>query len=169
MRIVDLCLLGACAVISRISIKATARELVAPQAAEIFERCAQPFFQPIYDLESPQNVFGRVALLGDAAFVARPHVGASVTMAALDAKSLADSIRASGEDLEAGLAHFQSEQLPIGRGLFALGREEGPYLSAQLKPREQRKGDDLHRDFDGLVHVHTSRTEKIENLVARRR
>src|SRR5262249_36957502 len=49
------------------AIKATARALVAPQVAEIFAR-AQPFFQPIFDLESPQIVFGRVALLGDAAF-----------------------------------------------------------------------------------------------------
>jgi hypothetical protein len=47
------------------AIKATARALVAPQVAEIFAR-AQPFFQPIFDLESPQIVFGRVALLGDA-------------------------------------------------------------------------------------------------------
>ena len=66
------------------AIKATARALVAPQIAEIFAR-TRPFFQPIYDLESPQMAFGRVALLGDAAFVARPHVGAGVTKAALDA------------------------------------------------------------------------------------
>ena len=74
------------------AIKATARALVAPQVAEIFARTAQPFFQPIFDLESPRTVFGRVALLGDAAFVARPHVGAGVTKAALDAASLADAV-----------------------------------------------------------------------------
>ena len=79
------------------AIKATARALVAPQVAEIFARTPQPFFQPIFDLESPQIVFGRVALLGDAAFVARPHVGAGVTKAALDAASLADA--AAGDDL----------------------------------------------------------------------
>jgi hypothetical protein len=32
----------------------------------------------LFDLESPQLVFGRVVLLGDAAFVARPHVVAGV-------------------------------------------------------------------------------------------
>ena len=57
-----------------------------------FRAHAQPFFQPIFDLESPQTVFGRVALLGDAAFVARPHVGAGVTKAALDAASLAEAV-----------------------------------------------------------------------------
>ena len=88
------------------AIKATARALVAPQVAEIFARTPQPFFQPIFDLESPQTVFGRVALLGDAAFVARPHVGAGVTKAALDAASLADAM--ADDDLVAGLQRYQS-------------------------------------------------------------
>jgi 2-polyprenyl-6-methoxyphenol hydroxylase-like FAD-dependent oxidoreductase len=149
-------------------IKRAARELVAPQVAEIFERCAQPFFQPIYDLESPQIVFGRVVLLGDAAFVARPHVGAGVTKAALDAQSLADALRASDENLDAGLARYQREQLSFGSALVALSREEGAYLSAQLKPREQRTGDELHRDFAGVVHVHNARNAKIQCLVAGR-
>src|SRR5206468_783752 len=94
------------------AIKATARALVAPQIAEIFAR-AQPFFQPIFDLESPRTVFGRVVLIGDAAFVARPHVGAGVTKAALDAASLARAIGA--HDLSSGLARFEREQLLIGK------------------------------------------------------
>ncbi len=70
-------------------IKAEARTLIAPQIAEIFARTT-PFFQPIYDLVSPRMVFGRVALAGDAAFVARPHAGAGTTKAALDAACLAE-------------------------------------------------------------------------------
>ena len=70
-------------------VKADARAVLAPQIAEIFAR-TEPFFQPIYDLESSQIVFGRVALAGDAAFVARPHVGAGATKAAIDAASLAE-------------------------------------------------------------------------------
>jgi 2-polyprenyl-6-methoxyphenol hydroxylase-like FAD-dependent oxidoreductase len=149
-------------------IKATARALVAPQVAEIFECSVQPFFQPIYDLELPQIVFGRVALLGDAAFVARPHVGAGVTKGALDAQSLADALSAAGEDLDAGLACYQREQLSFGRALVALGREEGAYLSAQHKPREKRSGEELHRDFHSVVETHNARTEKIQRLVASR-
>lgn len=149
-------------------IRAAAHALVAPQVAAIFDRCEQPFFQPIFDLESPQIVFGRVALLGDAAFVARPHVGAGVTKAALDAQSLADSIRAAAEGLDEGLARYQREQLAFGRGLVALGREEGAYLSAQLKPRAQRTGEELNRDLNGVVHTHNARTAKIQRLVASR-
>ena len=76
-------------------IKKTAHALLARPIADIIAHCEQPFFQPIYDLASPQLVFGRVALLGDAAFVARPHVGAGVTKAGQDAVCLADAIVAA--------------------------------------------------------------------------
>ncbi|MFZ3307809.1 MAG: FAD-dependent monooxygenase, partial [Xanthobacteraceae bacterium] len=76
-------------------VKADAERLIAPQIFAILERTT-PFFQPIYDLASPRMVFGRVALAGDAAFVARPHAGAGTTKAALDAACLADSIAEAG-------------------------------------------------------------------------
>jgi len=149
-------------------IKATAQALVAPQAAAIFASCEQPFFQPIYDLESPEIAFGRVALVGDAAFVARPHVGAGVSKAALDAQSLADALRATGDDVTAALARYQHQQLAFGRGLVALGREEGAYLSAQLRPREQRAPAEWPRDIGGLIATHNARTGRIQKLVASR-
>jgi 2-polyprenyl-6-methoxyphenol hydroxylase-like FAD-dependent oxidoreductase len=144
-------------------IKATARALVAPQVAEIFARTPQPFFQPIFDLESPRTVFGRVALLGDAAFVARPHVGAGVTKAALDSASLADAT--AGDDIGGGLLRYQSAQRPFGSGLVALGREEGAYLSAQLKPRDQRTQAELHRDIKDVLHAHNSRSENLRSVL----
>jgi 2-polyprenyl-6-methoxyphenol hydroxylase-like FAD-dependent oxidoreductase len=149
------------------AIKATARALVAPQVAEIFALTPQPFFQPIFDLESPQTVFGRVALLGDAAFVARPHVGAGVTKAALDAASLADAV-AAGE-VVAGLLQYQREQQPFGSGLVALGRQEGAYLSAQLKPREQRSAAELRRDINDVLLAHNSRSENLRNVLVESR
>src|SRR5580692_1065563 len=76
-------------------IKADARATIAPQIAEVFNLTA-PFFQPIYDLVSPQIVFGRVPLAGDAAFVARPHAGAGTTKAALDAATLAHCLHDAG-------------------------------------------------------------------------
>jgi 2-polyprenyl-6-methoxyphenol hydroxylase-like FAD-dependent oxidoreductase len=144
------------------AIKATARALIAPQAAEIFAR-AQPFFQPIFDLESPRIVFGRVALLGDAAFVARPHVGAGVTKAALDAASLADA--AAGDDLAASLLQYQREQQPFGSGLVALGRKEGAYISAQLKPRDQRTAAELERDVHDVLLSHQLRSESLHKVL----
>ena len=144
------------------AIQATARAKVAPQLAEIFNR-AQPFFQPILELASPQIVFGRVALLGDAAFVARPHAGAGTTKAALDAASLADAIAACG--LRAGLERYQDTQIRFGRALLTLGRLEGNHLSAQLKPRDQRTAGELHWDVEGVIHAHVSRSAELRKVL----
>jgi len=146
------------------AIKAEARALVAPQLAEIFVRARQPFFQPIFDLESPCIVFGRVALLGDAAFVARPHVGAGVTKAALDAASLAEAAKA--DDLPAGLLRYEREQHPFGSGLVALGRrQEGAYLSAQLKPPEERSEAERKRDIQQVILFHKTRSENLRDVL----
>jgi 2-polyprenyl-6-methoxyphenol hydroxylase and related FAD-dependent oxidoreductases len=56
-------------------------------------------------------VFGRVALLGDAAFVARPHVGAGVTKAALDAASLADAT--AGDESSAACCATRARSNPL--------------------------------------------------------
>jgi 2-polyprenyl-6-methoxyphenol hydroxylase-like FAD-dependent oxidoreductase len=146
-------------------IKAAAKSLLAPQIAEIFVR-TEPFFQPIFDLESPAVVFGRVALVGDAAFVARPHVGAGATKAAIDAAVLADCLRHAGDDLQAGLAQFENVQLAFGSDIVALSREQGGYLSGQLQPREQRREE--WRDIEGLLHAHGTRSDQIDAIVAAR-
>jgi 2-polyprenyl-6-methoxyphenol hydroxylase-like FAD-dependent oxidoreductase len=146
-------------------IKADAKALIAPQIAEVFSRTT-PFFQPIYDLISPRLVFGRVVLAGDAAFVARPHAGAGTTKAALDAACLADSIRDAGDDLDWGLQRYERMQQPFGRALVELNREEGAYLSAQLKPQADRTGAELHRDIGAVLHAHIFRSEQVGDLVA---
>jgi 2-polyprenyl-6-methoxyphenol hydroxylase-like FAD-dependent oxidoreductase len=150
-------------VIARVKVDAKAR--LAPQIAEIFIR-TQPFFQPIFDLESPQLVFGRVALTGDAAFVARPHAGAGTTKAAIDAASLADCLRDAGDDMDAGLANYERAQLPFGRAMVAMSRQAGAYLSAQLKPKEERTAGELDRDIDEVLHTHGNRSDEVGAIVA---
>src|ERR1700683_1820957 len=146
-------------------VKADAKAIIAPQVAEIFARTT-PFFQPIYDLISPQLVFGRVVLAGDAAFVARPHAGAGTTKAALDAACLADSIRDAGDDLRSGLAAYERSQQPFGSALVELNREEGAYLSAQIKPKAERTAEELHRDIGAVLHAHTNRSDQVGDIVA---
>ena len=130
-------------------VKADAGARIAPRLAEIFVRAA-PFFQPIYDLASPRLVFGRVALAGDAAFVARPHAGAATTKAALDAACLADSIRDAGDDLDAGLKRFERVQRPFGNAMVALGRAGRPLSErpTQAERRAQRGGTAPRRRLD---------------------
>ena len=109
-----------------------ARQLLAPQFAEMLEKTAQPFLQPIYDCVSPQMTFGRVALMGDAAFVARPHVGMGVTKAAEDAIALTDCIKAHGATPDA-LHAFEQQRLAPCIAVVERGRMLGAYLQAQDK------------------------------------
>jgi len=108
-------------------IKRDARELLAPQLAAIVER-SQPFFQAIFDLESPRVAHGRVVLLGDCAFVARPHVGMGVTKASLDARCLARSLELAGDDLDAALARYDRMRGEFGRWCVQRARAIGAYI-----------------------------------------
>lgn len=112
-----------------------ARHLLAPQFAEMLEKTAQPFLQPIYDCVSPQMTFGRVALMGDAAFVARPHVGMGVTKAAEDAIALTDCIEAHGATPDA-LHAFEQQRLAPCTAVVERGRMLGAYLQAQGETRQ---------------------------------
>jgi 2-polyprenyl-6-methoxyphenol hydroxylase-like FAD-dependent oxidoreductase len=105
-----------------------AGRLLSPQFAEVVRHARQPFFQAIFDLESPRMVIGRAALLGDAAFVARPHCGMGVTKAAGDAMALADALRETGDDLAAALAVYEAKRSRVGATVVGHGRELGAYL-----------------------------------------
>jgi 2-polyprenyl-6-methoxyphenol hydroxylase-like FAD-dependent oxidoreductase len=112
------------------AIRQIARERLAPQFAEMLEKTAQPFLQPIYDCATSHMAFDRVALLGDAAFVARPHVGMGVTKAAEDAMALTDSITAHGATALA-LQAYQSLRLSPCLTVVQRARELGAYMQAQ--------------------------------------
>ena len=112
------------------AMREAARRLLAPQFAEMLEKTAQPFLQPIFDGVSQRLAFDHVALMGDAAFVARPHVGMGVTKAAEDAMGLSDCIRAHGAT-PAALRAFEVLRLAPGRAVVQRGRDLGAYMQAQ--------------------------------------
>jgi 2-polyprenyl-6-methoxyphenol hydroxylase-like FAD-dependent oxidoreductase len=82
-----------------------------------------------------------VALLGDAAFVVRPHVAGGAGKAAMDARCLADAIVAE-PTLEAALARYNSTQVDFGMRIVQHSR----YLGADLEGRPTRR--DPHRIID---------------------
>jgi 2-polyprenyl-6-methoxyphenol hydroxylase-like FAD-dependent oxidoreductase len=126
-------------------LRAEAEALLAPQIAALVAQAKQPILQPIFDLESPRIVFERTVLLGDAAFVARPHVGTGVTKAALDAQCLADALQSAGDAIDTALMRYDRERRRFGQWLVARGRYLGGYLEAQLKARGQRTAAAFHR------------------------
>lgn len=119
---------------------------MSPILAAIVTRANQPLLQSISDMEAPQLVFGRVALLGNSAFVARPHVVAGTTKAALDAKGLADALDACDGNIDMALERYERERREFGHAIVAHSRYLGAYLEAQLKPVSERSGVELHRD-----------------------
>ena len=112
------------------AMRAAAREHLSPQFAEVVEKTRQPFFQAIFDLESPTMAYGRVALLGDAAFVARPHVGMGVSKAAGDALALVDLLRRHENNPVTALPEYSTARVRFGRAVIAHARELGSYLQA---------------------------------------
>ncbi|MFC4360121.1 FAD-dependent monooxygenase [Halobium salinum] len=82
------------------------------------------FVQTVYDLSVPRMRFGRVCLLGDAAFVARPHTAAGTAKAAADGTRLARALDgACGVD--DALADWAGARLDAGRRLVAEGVRMG--------------------------------------------
>lgn len=96
-----------------------------PQLAELVVRTEEPFVQLIVDLEVPQMVFGRVCLIGDAAFAARPHAAAGTAKAAEDGWALARALDDPIHDVDAALAAWETEQLELGRLVVGRSREMG--------------------------------------------
>src|ERR1700686_2055018 len=103
------------------ALRARARREVHPRMAALTEATEQPFIQKIVDIVVPRTVFGRVCLLGDAAFVVRPHTAGATAKAATDATLLADTLREAKGDIKEALLSFQSAQLRYGHELHQYG------------------------------------------------
>ena len=129
--------------------RTVAREVLAPQYAEILEKTASPFLQAIYDVRSEQIVFGRIALMGDAAFVGRPHVGMGVTKAGDEAMAIARHIKALGAS-PAALMAYSNERLNLGQQVVARAQYLGRYMQAQ-GGKGTRDGNSLRRNADTVM------------------
>ena len=104
-----------------------ARTTLSRPFVKMLDRSERPFFTPIYDHVSPSLSNGRVALCGDAAIVARPHVGMGVTKAACDARLLAKLLDEIASAPEA-LAAYSEDRQRKGYNAFARSRQLGSYI-----------------------------------------
>lgn len=107
------------------NMRVLSRERMPDVFQELLESTEQPFIQTIYDLSTPRMVFGRICLLGDAAFVPRPHTAASTSKAAANALELAAYVGASGDDVATSLQRWEAQQLRLGNHLKVLGQRLG--------------------------------------------
>ena len=135
------------------ALKQDAARVLAPQLAALVNATAQIILQPIFDLESPRIAFGRVALVGDAAFVARPHVATGVMKAADRRRKPRRCAGRSGDDVAAALARYNARAPALRR---RAGRARPPHrrlFRGRGGDRRQRI-ETLMREYGaaGLVH-----------------
>jgi 2-polyprenyl-6-methoxyphenol hydroxylase-like FAD-dependent oxidoreductase len=116
--------------------RAEARQMLPPQVVDCYEN-SRPFFTPIYDCASPRYVFGRVALVGDAASSSRPHMGFGMAKAGADAQALFESLR-DHDDIDRALAAYDRVRQPLGERIVMHGRKIGTQLGVNLKTEEDR-------------------------------
>jgi 2-polyprenyl-6-methoxyphenol hydroxylase-like FAD-dependent oxidoreductase len=110
----------------------------------------RPFFTPIYDFIAPRIVSGRIALVGDAASNARPHMGFGVSKAACDAQALAVALR-DEDDIESALARYDRIRQPIGEIIVKHSRKLGAHMGVNLRNEEDRAMHNLLQDGRAMM------------------
>jgi 2-polyprenyl-6-methoxyphenol hydroxylase-like FAD-dependent oxidoreductase len=135
-----------------------AAALLPPPFAEAAARADQIMLQPIYDVESARLVFGRVVLLGDAAFVARPHVGIGVLKAGQDALELACALAGSAS-IEAALGRYEAARSRAGRDAVRFGRWLGAFIGRRLEAPWSDPG--LRLPPERLIAVSATPVERV--------
>ena len=118
----------------RFELNYEARRLLAPPLAALVDATRAPFAQAIQDLAAEKMVFGRAALLGDAACLVRPHTAAGVAKAADNAVALADALSDSAHPatFEAALSRWERAQRQANASLSELGISLGARI---MEPR----------------------------------
>jgi 2-polyprenyl-6-methoxyphenol hydroxylase-like FAD-dependent oxidoreductase len=127
-----------------------AEALLPPQHLDCLRHIDQPFFTPVYDFCSPSLVFGRVALVGDAASTPRPHMGFGVSKAGAEAQALAEAL-SSHDDLDRALAHYNSMRQPLSERIVSHGRKLGMQLGVGIETDEDRSFARLLQSPKGIL------------------
>jgi 2-polyprenyl-6-methoxyphenol hydroxylase-like FAD-dependent oxidoreductase len=130
--------------------RAEAEAIMPPAFRDVLANIERPFFTPIYDFAAPRLVFGRVALVGDAAATARPHMGFGVSKAGGDALALAEAL-GGGDDIDAALARYDAQRRTMGERIMMHGRKLGTFLGVNVKTEEDRIMAKLLSDHHGQL------------------
>jgi 2,6-dihydroxypyridine 3-monooxygenase len=122
-----------------------------PAFTDLVRATPSPFVQVIVDLEVPAMVRQRVCLVGDAAFVLRPHIAAGTAKAAADARALADEIEKAGGAVPAAVRAWEPGQLALGRATTGRAREVGEraQITGTFRPGDPAVAFGLYAPKDG--------------------
>ena len=133
-----------------VQMRAEAESLLPLQYLDCLQHIDQPFFTPVYDFCSRSLVFGRVALVGDAASTPRPHVGFGVSKAGAEAQALAEAL-SNHDDIDRALAAYNAARQPLSERIVAHGRKLGMQLGVGIKTDEDRRFAKLLQTPKGIM------------------
>ncbi|MGH8621169.1 MAG: hypothetical protein ACRET3_03440 [Burkholderiales bacterium] len=134
-------------------LKALAAARLPEEVAAVVAATEQPFIQVVTDVESPRMAVGRVCILGDAAFAARPHAAAGTAKAAENAWTLAEAIQALDGELPGALESWSTHQTALGSSLVARARRigEGSQFRCDWRPGDPGLRFGLYQPGDSSV------------------
>ena len=127
-----------------------AETLLPPQYLDCLRHIDQPFFTPVYDFCSPSLVYGRVALVGDAASTPRPHMGFGVSKAGAEAQALAEAL-SNYDDVDRALTAYNSARQPLSERIVGHGRKLGMQLGVGIRTDEDRAFAKLLQSPKGIL------------------
>ena len=102
-----------------------AGQVLAPPFQKLIAATKEPFIQSVLDLTVPRMAFERIALIGDAAFIPRPHTASGVSKGAVNAMTLADALVEYDHYAIKALAAWETNQLRFGMYLKGMGQALG--------------------------------------------
>ena len=101
------------------------------ELADAIYKTKNPFIQAVYDLATPKYCENRIALIGDAAYVLRPHVASGAVKALQDALALFEAV-SQGDDIYHSLEAWNNAQIDKAKSLFELGRLIGKQMVTEV-------------------------------------
>jgi 2-polyprenyl-6-methoxyphenol hydroxylase-like FAD-dependent oxidoreductase len=124
--------------------------LLPPQYVDCLRHIDQPFFTPVYDFCSPTLVFGRVALVGDAASTPRPHIGFGVAKAGAEAQALAEAL-SNYDNIDRALLAYNAARQTLSERIVSHSRKLGMQLGVGIENDEDRRLAALLRTPRGIM------------------
>lgn len=106
------------------ALRADAARLLPPQFALAVAAEDEPWIQGIFDYRADRMAGHAVALVGDAAFVVRPHTAMGASKAAGDAMALGDSL-ARSQSVDEALRRYAALRMRVGEDISSYGRRLG--------------------------------------------
>lgn len=110
--------------VRRQALREDAVRLLPPQFATAVEMETTPSVQAVFDYSASHMSNSSTALIGDAAFVARPHTAMGVAKAAGDVLALRAHLQGTN-DLSLALRRYEAQRAVIGREIVSYGQQLG--------------------------------------------